>query len=167
MSRSALISLALMGAVAISGCAGTQSGGAKAPDSAESSVETERDVYRRAFGGLAAGYLFQTHLSIGTTADLFGKKVYAADEVDALMDTTIGMGKSVAQMLGEVGKLQLGPGDRKTVDEMLEVNRLLAQQAGALKTFVRQQTRENAARFAEHRESTWVRLQALLNIRVR
>lgn len=161
-----ILTLSLVFALSAAGCAPASQNGhpetAKSGDQGE--LERERDAYRRAVGGLGAGYLFQTHVSIGTTADLFGKKVYAADEVDALMDTAIGMGKSVSEILNDIAHLALGPGDRKTVDEMLEVNRLLAAQAGALKTYVRQRTRDNAARFAQHRETTWARLQALLNI---
>jgi hypothetical protein len=131
----------------------------------EGSVDGERSAYRRAVGGLGAGYLFQAHLALGTTADLLGKEVYDSGEVEALMDTTISMTKSVADMLGEIRKLEIGPGDHKTIGHMIEVNRLLGAQAVALKTFARERTESNALRFQEHRRSTWTELSQLLDIR--
>lgn len=140
------------------------SGGGHAPNSADDATDAftgERSTYRRAVGGLGAGYLFQAHLSIGATADLLGKRVYEPEEVEALMDTTIGMGDSVHRMLGEVGNLSIGPGDRRTVARMIEVNQLLRAQATALKTFARDRTEENARAFQSHRVTTWKRLEEL------
>jgi hypothetical protein len=137
----------------------------RAAQTTESSDTGEGSVYRRAVGGLGAGYLFQAHLAIGATADLLGKEVYDSPEVEALMDTTIGMTKSVADMLGEIRRLEICPGDHKTIGHMIEVNRLLGAQAVALKTFAHERTESNAQRFQEHRRSTWAELSQLLDIR--
>jgi hypothetical protein len=118
-----------------------------------------------AVGGLGAGYLYQTHMMIGAFADLLQKGELGPEEVEALMGTTLGMGDNVSEVLAHMSSVDLAPNDRATLDQMLEVNGLLGEQAHALKTLARDRSPEKWQEFASMRETTWVRLRALLNIR--
>jgi hypothetical protein len=120
--------------------------------------------YRRAVGGLGAGYLFQTHLSIGAVADLFGQQIYEAREVTVLMNTAIGMGRNVDAMLDALRATKLGPADARAVEQMMKVNRMLSREAEALREFARERNGANASRFADLREQTWQELRRLLDV---
>ena len=153
---------ALTAVAVLAGCGSTPP-----PTSAPSKGDaesTERTTYRQAIGGLAAGYLYQTHLFVGSAADLLAKGAYKPQDVLVLMDTTMGMGQNVNEILEKVRELELGTADAGVVDDMLETNRLLIEEAEALKTFARQMNAENARAFDQRRQVTWRRLSKLLNI---
>lgn len=151
--------------VFLSGAPGVGCGARVAPASpADDGRAEERTAYRRAVGGLGAGFLYQTHMVIGATADLLGRKAIGSEEVTALMETAEGMSQNVEEILTDVRKLPIGPADGKTVAAMLHVNRLLVAQARSLRAFAQAPNEENAERFESDRNQSWVRLSRLLNV---
>jgi hypothetical protein len=142
------------------------SGCGKAATSANEPTTSHGDLpsYRKAVGGLGAGYLFQTHMAIGATADLLGHGAVTPADVTALMETTLGTGANVDEILNEVANTEVGPGDGKTLALMREVNRLLGEQARALHEFATEQSERRARRFDALRAKTWDRLEHLLGL---
>lgn len=147
----------------LAGCGGSAPPPSAAPSKADAG-RTEGTTYRQAIGGLGAGYLYQTHLFVGSAADLLAKGAYKPRDVLVLMDTTVGMGQNVNEILEKVRELELGTADARVVDDMLETNRLLIEEAEALKTFAREMNPENARAFDQKRQATWRKLRKLLNI---
>lgn len=151
-------------AVAVLAGCGSSSPPPSAAPSKAGAESTERTTYRQAVGGLGAGYLFQTHLFVGSAADLLAKGAYKPQDVLVLMDTTLGMGQNVNEILEKVRELELGTANARVVEDMLETNRLVIEEAEALKTFAGAMNRENARTFEQKRELTWQKLRKLLNI---
>src|SRR5688572_4138617 len=112
----------MLAAVAmLAGCGSSTPPPSAAPTQADAQ-STERTTYRQAIGGLGAGYLFQTHLFVGSAADLLAKGAYKPQDVLVLMDTTMGMGQNVNEILEKVRESKLGTADARVVDDMLETN---------------------------------------------
>lgn len=124
----------------------------------------ERTAYRRAVGGLGAGYLYQTHMTIGTAADLLDGGTYTPSEIVALMGTASGMSDNVSEILDEVSALSLGPRDRQVVRDMRELNLLMRAQADALGNVAEDRSKANIEAFVEARRLAWAKLKRLLNI---
>lgn len=154
--------IVLLAAIAL--CACGAGGERSATKTANEAHTRERTAYRQAVGGLGAGYLYQTYLVIGTTADLLGSEAIESADAIALMQTTLGMSRNVDEILSGVHRLPIGPNDAATVSNMVRINRLLAEQAESLQAFAKSGAREDAMQFEARRKETWQHLSRLLNV---
>jgi len=81
------------------------------------------DCYR----GLAAGYVFQTHVGIGLVAELSANKVYSAEQARAAVERMTGGMAAMQTLLKGLAGMDLPPKDRELVTGILK---LVVQVAG-------------------------------------
>ena len=102
-------------------------------------AQTLARMYRQTFNayrGLAAGYIFQTHLGVGMVAELSANKVYSSDRATTMLDRMTGGMLALRQLLKVVTTLKLPEGDRRTMATILKLTAQVDAEAKALTRYL-------------------------------
>jgi cob(I)alamin adenosyltransferase len=106
-----------------------------------------------AVGGLSVISANSTILLIGVTADAFAKDVYKPEQVRAIMKPIIKQLDAVSNLLRKVQEAGLSEQDDDYVDQIIEMYRLLQDEARALDKFVIKKGESEAKAFEKARQA--------------
>ena len=124
-------------------------------------------MYRKTldgYRGLAAGYIFQTHLGIGMIAELAANKVYSADQATTALDRMTGGMTAMQPLLKVVSSLKLPDSDRKTILSIMTLSAKVDAQAKALSKYLLSNSQTDANAYHKLRADTASEIGKFLGI---
>ena len=136
-------------------------------DSLPTDAKSLATMYRKTvdgYRGLAAGYIFQTHLGIGMVAELAANKVYSADQATTTLDRMTGGMVAMRQLLKAVVGLKLPESDRQTVLTILKLTAQVDAEAKALSKYLLSSDQDDAAAYHKVRSQTAEAISKFLGI---
>jgi hypothetical protein len=125
---------------------------AKDDDDKEASAKKESATLG-AVGGLSVISANSTFLLIGVTADAFAKDVYGPEQVRGIMKPIIKQLDAVSNLLRKVQDEGLGEQDDDFIDQIVELYRLLQDEARALDKYVVKKGEPEAKAFEKARKA--------------
>ena len=126
--------------------------------------ERRLDTLRHGLGTAASSALYHTHLFISATADGYKGKVFSAEQVSQALAASAKVTTALMDDLGRVNHEDLSPEDRKKLDELIAISKLVLQEARLISGMVRVGTPETERAFAEHHLKVRARLVKLLGL---
>lgn len=145
-----LVVLTAVFAVALAPVATT----AAAKDDEEKDTDAKKEsATLGAVGGLSVISANSTFLLIGVTADAFAKDVYTPEQVRGIMKPIIKQLDAVSTLLRKVQEEGLSEQDDDYIDQIVELYRLLQNEARALDKFVIKKGEADAKSFEKARKA--------------
>jgi hypothetical protein len=129
------------------------------------SSHADSNVYLETVGGFGGSYIYMTYAYIGVTADAYSEDIYQAEQVQIMMDETVGMLNNLIGMLQKVRDTDIVDNDKRFIDDMIEVLGLLKREAQALSTYAASKDPEDIKKYDEARKEVWPRIKQLLGIK--
>ena len=117
-------------------------------------------------GRLASSHVYTTFGYIGVVADNAQKGLYTPQRVDDLMREVTVISDSLTTPLDELLKSDLTTTDAEAVKEIMEIYKLLNQEADALRVYSQKKTDANGNEFNRLRGIAWVRVAKLVGVPV-
>jgi hypothetical protein len=124
-----------------------------------------------AIGGLSAAHLYQTYLNLGMLADATENDVYSESEAKNLLKTVSALMDKVDIQLGRVLESSTDPEDKKKLEQVRDLTKLLRAQARELRAYWDTPEKDTAGKkehetkFHKAREEAWAGIKELLNIK--
>jgi hypothetical protein len=124
-----------------------------------------------AIGGLSAAHLYQTYLNLGMLADTTENDVYSESEAKNLLKTVSALMDRVDIQLGRVLESSTDPEDKKKLEQVRDLTKLLRAQAKELRAYWDTPEKDTAGKkehetkFHKAREEAWAGIKELLNIK--
>jgi CHASE3 domain sensor protein len=131
------------------------------PQVVRAEEEAENNPALKAVGGLAVGFAYQTHVSIGMVGDAFAGKVYKKDQSRQLLQLSINLIDAVTVQMQELVETELTDEDKEVLEKMIEINRLMKEQAEGLQAFIKSGDEEGRDQYTEAREQTKTLLDSI------
>ncbi len=133
------------------------------PDVPESPIDPEADrLYL--IGAVGGSHVYTTYAYIGVLADSLSKELYTKEQIQELLNETIAMSESLLKQLRKVRAGGLSDTDAAAIDNMIEIYRLLQDEARAAAKFAESRTTEDAEKFDKVRTTVWPRIATLLGL---
>jgi hypothetical protein len=133
------------------------------PDEPETPIDPEADrLYL--IGAVGGSHVYTTYAYIGVLADSLSKELYTKEQVQELLNETIAMSESLLKQLRKVRAGGLSDTDAEAIDNMIEIYKLLQDEARAAGAFAASRTTEDAEKFDSARTTVWPRISALLGL---
>lgn len=131
------------------------------PQVVRAAEEGDNNPALKAVGGLAVGFAYQTHVSIGMVGDSFSGKVYKKDQSHQLLQLSINLIDAVSGQMQELAETELTEDDKAVLEKMIEINRLMKEQAEGLQAFIKDGDEEGRDKYTEAREQTKALLDSI------
>jgi hypothetical protein len=133
------------------------------PDEPETPIDPESDrLYL--IGAMGGSHVYTTYAYIGVLADSLSKDVYTNEQVTELLNETVAMSESLLKQLRKVRAGGLSETDAQAIENMIEIYRLLQDEARAAAKFAESRAMEDAEKFDQVRTTVWPRISALLGL---
>jgi hypothetical protein len=113
---------------------------------------------------LTVGHLYQGYLNIGFLADNMGSDVYSRDEAVKMLKEVTNTLSIVDRQLARLRAVQLTPEDRRDVEHVRQLGKLLRAQADELTAYWEEPTKAQALRYKKARAAAWAGIKPLLGI---
>jgi hypothetical protein len=113
---------------------------------------------------LTVGHLSQGYLNIGLLADGVEGDVYEKDEAVRMLKEVTNTLRIVDRQLARLDGLKLTTEDRRDVEHVRKLNKLLRAQAQALRAFWKDPTAARALKFKKTRRAAWSGIKPLLGL---
>lgn len=134
-----------------------------APDSPEAPLEPEADrLYL--IGALGGAHVYTTYAYIGVLADGLSKDLYTAEQTKTLLAEVISVSDSLIKNLTRVRDGGLSEADAASIENMIDIYRLLQDEAKAASAFSESRSVEDAQKFEETRTTVWPKISDLLGL---
>ncbi|HEU4575598.1 MAG TPA: hypothetical protein VFS36_11405 [Chitinophagaceae bacterium] len=132
---------------------------------AQSCEERETNLLNT-LGGLSAGFMYNTYLSIGSVSDAYVKEVYTKENTLALLEEQVNLIENIRKMLNELleKKSLTAADDQRFVKETMEVMKGLQQQARFFKEYVNTKDNTKATSYENQRQSNWKNISKLMGL---
>jgi hypothetical protein len=137
-------------------------GQASAPETAAPQPAVDQKL--ELIGSLASSHVYTTFGYIGVVADNTQKELYTPQRVDDLMREVTVISNSLIKQLEELQKSSLTESDAAAVQEIIEIYKLLNQEADALRAYAQEKNEPNGNSFNKIRGDAWVRVAKLVGI---
>ncbi len=137
------------------------------PAPAPATVEPARpadDPWLLAIGVLSGQNIYVTYAYIGSVADGYSKRAYTPEQVQSLMKEVIGLTDVAIEHLEKVEATKIIDPDRKAIERVVEIMRLLKQEAEALSTFTRTESDADLQAYEAARTSAWPKIKEALQM---
>jgi hypothetical protein len=134
-------------------------------------AEPAVDRSLEAIGGLSAAHLYQTYLNLGMLADATDGDVYNESDAKNLLKTITVLMDKVDTQLGRVLEASTDPEDKKKLEQVRDLTKLLRAQARELRAYWDTPEKDTAGKkehetkFHKAREEAWAGIKELLNIK--
>lgn len=117
-------------------------------------------------GGLCAGYMYNTYITVGAVADAFVSEQYDKARSIELMKEQIGMIGSIVKMMQDMLDMKAlkAQSDIDYTKEVIVVLKGLSQQAQYVIDFAEKKTDDASAKYDKQRLSNWSKISKLLGI---
>ena len=133
------------------------------PDEPETPVDPEADrLYL--IGAMGGSHVYTTYAYIGVLADSLSKDLYTNDQIKELLNETVAMSESLLKQLRKVRAGGLSETDAAAIDNMIEIYKLLQDEARAAAKFAESRATADAEKFDQVRTTVWPRISALLGL---
>jgi hypothetical protein len=133
------------------------------PDPAADSSEVESRLLLTV-GALAGQNVYVTYAYIGTVADGYANKVYSADQVQELMKEVVGLCSVAHDFMQNLAESKITADDRATIEHMAGILDLLRQEADALSSFAKSESKKDLDAYDAARSAAWPQIQSALGI---
>jgi hypothetical protein len=137
------------------------------PTPAPATVEPARpadDPWLLAIGVLSGQNIYVTYAYIGSVADGYSKRAYTPEQVQSLMKEVIGLTDVAIEHLEKVEATKIIDSDRKAIERVVEIMRLLKQEAEALAAFTRTESDADLQAYETARQSAWPKIKEALQM---
>ena len=133
----------------------------------EPKKETEAKVDDRlvCIGALSGAHIYTTYGYVGTVADAYAHDIYKADKVQDLMAEVAKLAEVSIGQLKAVRKGNLDEGDRKVIDNVIEVYSLLHDEALALSDYTKSKSQVDLQKFEKARTTAWPKIKTVLGLK--
>ena len=134
----------------------------EAPPAGE--ARTNNDSRRQlleTLGALTAAHCYQCYFNLGLLADGKANGTYTAKDARHLLDTCLSILNSVDGKLAGLGRLDLDPSDRDSLEQARGLSALLQQQGKQLQAFWDSGKDDGGARYESARKDSWAALLRL------
>ncbi len=138
------------------------SGQATAPESETPKPPVDQKL--ELIGSLASSHVYTTFGYIGVLADNTQKELYSQQQVDDLMREVTVINGSLIKQLEDLPKSNLTDSDAAAVTEIIEIYKLLNQEADALRAYAKEKIEANGNSFYKIRGDAWLRVAKLVGI---
>lgn len=128
--------------------------------------EEREDDLLQTFGGMSAGFLYNTYGLLGSIADGFGKDAYNPSTVTDLMDAQQKLMDNMISLLeGMIRKnIFIKQSDKEYVLSSISVIKGLKTQVQLLQSLVKNQTQKNINAYDDQRNKNWKDISKLMGI---
>jgi hypothetical protein len=123
------------------------------------------EVYLETIGALAGTDLYKTYMYIGAIADGFAKKAFSAGEVTDLTGEITRMMSVVTEHLTKVRGAVTDDSDKRSLDEMASIYRLLNVEAASLGAYAKSSSRADLTAYDNARKAALPTIKKLLGIK--
>ncbi|MFO1094736.1 MAG: hypothetical protein U0992_15735 [Planctomycetaceae bacterium] len=135
----------------------------EAPDSPEQPLEPEADrLYL--IGALGGAHVYTTYAYIGVLADGLSKELYKPEQTTELLNEIVSVSDSLIKNLGRVRDGGVSPADTTAINNMIDIYKLLQDEAKAAIAFTGSRTPEDAEKFDAARKAAWPKIADLLGL---
>lgn len=135
----------------------------EAPASPEEPLDPEGDrLYL--IGALGGAHVYTTYAYVGVLADGLSKDLYTGDQTKQLLGEVVSVSDSIIKHLRRVRDGGLSDSDTQAVNSMIEIYRLLQEEARAAIAFTDSRTVEDARKFEQARTTVWPKIAELLGL---
>ena len=144
--------------------AAPESPSAKPMAPAEPGKEPPVDDRLYLIGAMGATQVYLSYAYIGAIGDGYVNKSYDTAKVQELMGEVSGMSQHLVSQLEKVNAGDLTAEDREAITQMIDINKLLKNEADKLVAFSEKPTTVNAEAFEAVRREVWPKIAKLLGI---
>jgi hypothetical protein len=123
------------------------------------------DVRLVAIGALAGSNVYTTYGYIGTVADLLAYEKYDSARVQALMKEVAALSEASIKQLQRVRATDIIDNDKKALDDMVAIYRLLQQEANALSDYSVSKSKDHLDAYNTARTTVWPKIKTILGIK--
>ena len=123
------------------------------------------DVRLVAIGALAGSNVYTTYGYIGTVADLLAYEKYDSNRVQALMKEVAALSEASIKQLQQIRATDIIDNDKKALDDMVAIYRLLQQEANALSDYSVSKSKDHLDAFNTARTTVWPKIKTALGIK--
>lgn len=134
-----------------------------APESPEAPLDPEGDrLYL--IGSLGGAHVYTTYAYIGVLADGLSKELYTDQQTKDLLGEIVTVSDSLIKNMERVRDGGLSEADTEAINNMIEIYRLLKDEANAAIKFTDTRAVEDAEAFDQIRTTVWPKISALLGL---
>lgn len=133
---------------------------------AQTTPQQKETKMLEAMGGLCAGYIYNTYITIGAVADAFVHEMYDKDRAQLLMDEQVSMIGAIKKQLQEMldAKSLKETSDIEYTKEVIQILTGLIQQAQYVRDIAKNRTDDLVAKYDKQRLLNWSKIAKLLGI---
>jgi len=133
---------------------------------AQATDEQKETKKLEVMGGLCAGYMYNTYITVGAVADAFVSEQYDKARSIELMKEQIGMIGSIVKMMQDMLDMKAlkAQSDIDYTKEVIVVLKGLSQQAQYVIDFAEKKTDDATSKYDKQRISNWSKIAKLLGI---
>lgn len=133
---------------------------------AQATDEQKETKKLEVMGGLSAGYMYNTYITVGAVADAFVSEHYDKERTIALMQEQVSMIGSVAKMMQEMLDIKAlkSQSDIDYTKEVIVVLKGLSLQAQYVIDVAEKKAGDPTSKYDKQRLSNWSKISALLGI---
>jgi hypothetical protein len=134
-----------------------------APDSPDEPLDPVADrLYL--IGALGGAHVYTTYAYIGVLADGLSKELYTPEQTKTLLGEIVSVSDSLVKNLTRVRDGGLTESDGAAISNMIDIYKLLQDEARAAIAFSESKTVEDAQKFEEARTTVWPKISELLGL---
>ena len=115
-------------------------------------------------GGLSGAHLYTTYAYVGVLADGLAKDLYTVDQTKLLLNEVVTVSDNLVKNLTRVRDGGLSPEDAQSIDNMIEIYKLLQDEATAAIQYADTRSVTDAENFETARKTVWPKIATLLGI---
>lgn len=133
---------------------------------AQATDEQKETKKLEVLGGLCAGYMYNTYITVGAVADAFVSEQYDKERSIELMKEQIGMIGSIVKMMQDMLDMKAlkAQSDIDYTKDVIVVLKGLSQQAQYVIDFAEKKTDDATSKYDKQRLANWSKLAKLLGI---
>ncbi|MBL8848670.1 MAG: hypothetical protein JNG89_03260 [Planctomycetaceae bacterium] len=140
---------------------------ASAPDTPPDAPETPLDPPTdrlMLIGGLSGANLYTTYAYVGVLADGLSKDLYTAEQTKLMLGEVVTVSDNLIKNMVRVRDGGLSPDDTQSIDNMIEIYKLLQDEARAAIEYADSRSVTDAENFENARKTVWPKIATLLGI---
>jgi hypothetical protein len=115
-------------------------------------------------GALGGAHVYTTYAYIGVLADGLSKDLYSAEQTKTLLAEVVSVSDSLIKNLTRVRDGGLSDSDAAAINNMIDIYKLLQDEARAASAFSESRTVEDAEKFEGARTTVWPKISELLGL---
>ena len=121
--------------------------------------------YLEATGAVCASYIYTSFAYIGLSADAYSAKVYTAENINTWMEEQKQAMQAMQENITALRSVVTDQGDIQAIDSIVDILKLLNQQADGLAKYALSGSNTDANQFDQARTTVWPKIKTLLNIK--